>query len=120
MSIVFVQFESEKETVVISVFGCPQDPEVWPNQGEVEEDDPRYQAFIHPELQPAAILKVKQDQKDALLAAASQAMTPVFMALQLDATDATTAKARIWHEYYQALEAVDVTVSVPVWPTMPE
>jgi hypothetical protein len=41
----FVQFSDETEKKIISVFGCLQDENVWPNQGEVDENDPRYIAF---------------------------------------------------------------------------
>lgn len=37
---------SEDEKRVISVFGSPQDPEVYSNLVEIEEDDPRYVDFI--------------------------------------------------------------------------
>lgn len=47
----YVQF-SEDNKEIVSVFAgihpgvAPQDPEVYPNQGEVDEDDPRYVAFM--------------------------------------------------------------------------
>lgn len=116
----FVQFSDDTHTRIVSVFANAQDPEIYPNQGEVEEDDPRYQAFIHPELQPENILKAKQAQKAERLAQASQAMTPFFLALQLgDASDDEALKAKEWQTYYRALSAVDVTVQAPAWPEMP-
>ena len=68
---------------------------------------------------PAEILAQNQANQTNLLAQASQAMTPVFLALQLDATDAITVKAKSWRDYYQALEAVDLTVAEPAWPATP-
>lgn len=44
----FVQFTDQNETVIQSIFGNLQDQEVYPNQGQVDEDDPRYLAFIAP------------------------------------------------------------------------
>lgn len=44
---VYVQFSDATETEVISVFSGPQDPEVFPNQAVLDDDDPRYLAFIH-------------------------------------------------------------------------
>lgn len=41
----YVQFSEDKKDV-ISVFGSPQDPKVYLNLGEVEEDDPRYIKFM--------------------------------------------------------------------------
>jgi hypothetical protein len=46
MDEIFVQFEDRKQERVISVFGNPQDLEVYPNQGSVTDEDPRYLAFI--------------------------------------------------------------------------
>ncbi|SAK88303.1 hypothetical protein AWB77_04770 [Caballeronia fortuita] len=42
---VFVQFADSTEKRIVSVFGCEQDPSVWPNQGQVGDDDPRLEAF---------------------------------------------------------------------------
>jgi len=50
----YVQFEHAVDPestdplapVVVSVFAGPQDPDVWPNQAEIPEDDPRYIEFI--------------------------------------------------------------------------
>lgn len=41
----FVQVEDGK---VVALFSCLQDPEVWPGVIEVEDDDPRYIAFMTP------------------------------------------------------------------------
>ncbi len=120
MKSVFVQFSGPDELVVTGVFCGPQDPEVWGNQGQIDADDPRYLAFMTPQSTPEVILKAKQYQKDALLLAASQAMPPLFLALQLgDATDAETVAAKAWRDYYTALQTVDITVDSPHWPIAP-
>ncbi|MFJ4605020.1 hypothetical protein [Pseudomonas atacamensis] len=41
----FVQFEDESLQKVVAVFGCSQDAELYPNQGEIEWDDPRFVAY---------------------------------------------------------------------------
>lgn len=41
-----VQFSDETETVIISHFGAQQDPELWPNQGELSSEDPRWKAYF--------------------------------------------------------------------------
>lgn len=121
MEIKYVQFSDNSETVITSVFGCPQDPESYPFQGEVQDDDERYLAFTqlflptHPDP-----LAEKQAQKDALLAAASQAMTPILLALQLEGSDSATEAARAWRAYYVELQAVDITVESPEWPVAPD
>lgn len=44
---IFVQFTDSDQLAIRSVFGEKQcDEEVWPNQGVVEEDDPRYLAWL--------------------------------------------------------------------------
>ncbi len=40
-----VQFSDSSESVIITVFCSPQDPEYWENLGEVDDDDPRYIDF---------------------------------------------------------------------------
>lgn len=52
MIVIHVQFADETETVVMTVFGCVQGPEI-PNQGEIEEDDPRYLSFLESRLPSA-------------------------------------------------------------------
>lgn len=42
---IYVQFEDESETKIVSVFCGPQDPKVHLHQGVVEDDDPRYLVF---------------------------------------------------------------------------
>jgi len=48
MATVYVQFTDSTETAVSTVFGCPQDPNVYPNQAAIPDTDPRYQAFLNP------------------------------------------------------------------------
>lgn len=120
MSLQYVQFSDSTQTKIISWFGSPQDPDVWPNQGQVEEDDPRYIEYLNPSPTAEEILAEKQAQKELLLSNASAAMTPVFLALQLgDATDEETLAAKAWRAYYIALQAVDVTAESPEWPVAP-
>jgi len=117
---IFVQLSDEAPPRITAVFLSPPDPDYWPGVIEMQDDDPRYQVYLHPELQPAAILKAKQDQKDALIAAASQAMVPILVSQQLgNATDAETATAKAWQAYYRSLQLVDITVDSPAWPDVP-
>lgn len=39
----YVQIEDDK---VFTVFCCPQNPGDWPGYAEVEDDDPRYVAYM--------------------------------------------------------------------------
>lgn len=44
---IYVLFSDEKQTAICGVFGAPQpDLNVWPNQGTVDADDPRYLAYL--------------------------------------------------------------------------
>lgn len=43
---VFVQFSDATKQSVVCVFGCAQDSEVYPNQDQIDDDDPRYVAFL--------------------------------------------------------------------------
>lgn len=43
-----VQFSDSTQTKVVAVFGCPQDPLQHPNQGVIQDTDPRYMAFANP------------------------------------------------------------------------
>lgn len=118
MTIAYIQFSDETETKIVSVFGGPQDPNVYPNQGEIEDTDQRYLDYFNP---PVDIVAVNTATQAALSAAASIAMTPLFVSLQLgDATDAETVKAKAWQQYYRDLNLVDITVADPAWPVLPE
>lgn len=115
-----VQFTDETQVRIDTVFAGPQDPAYYPNQGEIEDVDPRYLAFMHPELQPEAILKARQYQKDALLAAASQAMVPFFLAINLgNATNEEKLKAKAWQAYYREVSLIDITLDSLEWPITP-
>lgn len=46
MATVYVQFSDENETEVIGVFAAPQPEEYFPHQGEIDDTDPRYVAFL--------------------------------------------------------------------------
>jgi hypothetical protein len=47
----YVQFTDTSKTEILSIFGSPQDEEVYPNQGQVELSDPLYKAYY--EAQPS-------------------------------------------------------------------
>ncbi|HWH88195.1 MAG TPA: hypothetical protein VNV36_15675 [Pseudomonas sp.] len=41
----FVQFEDDSMRKIVAVFGCVQDPGLYPNQAEIEWEDPRFMAY---------------------------------------------------------------------------
>lgn len=66
-----------------------------------------------PVLSPEEMLQYNTQQQIGLLNAASQAMTPVLLSLQLgDATDTETLSAKAWQAYYRALQLVDLLLKI--------
>lgn len=47
METIYVQFTTSDEAQISSVFPCPQDPDLYPNQGEIDPSDARYRAFYN-------------------------------------------------------------------------
>lgn len=45
MTDIHVQFSDETEAEIISYFGSPQDPAVWPNQGTIVAEDARWHKY---------------------------------------------------------------------------
>lgn len=76
-----VQFNDGTKTVIVASFGCPQDPEVFPNQGEVDNDDPRYLAFTGRSAAPQVPFAVtKRQGRLALLSAGKLDLVAVAIA----------------------------------------
>lgn len=117
-------FNDATNAIAFAAFGGPQDIELYPYQEMVDENDARYLEFLDPALRPPTqeqVLANNQAQQVTLMTQAFQSMTPVFLSLQLgDATDAETVSAKAWRAYYQALHAVDLTVTAPAWPDAPQ
>ncbi|GMG89679.1 hypothetical protein Cmtc_08990 [Cupriavidus sp. TKC] len=73
MEKIYVQFADATEKTIASVFGAPQDPEVYANLGEIDDADPRYLAFAKPEAtlpgaQAAQVAKISAACAAALVA----------------------------------------------------
>lgn len=48
---IYVQFSDSTESSIIAVFGCPQDEDEYPHQGEIEDTSELYVEFmakVHP------------------------------------------------------------------------
>lgn len=45
MANINVQFSDDTETTVVGFFGSPQDPNFYPNIGEIDSSDPRWKSY---------------------------------------------------------------------------
>lgn len=104
--------------VVNAAMASPQDPEVWPNVTEVEDDDPRYLAYITPLTpSPAAVAAVRRDE---LLTYAMLRIAPLQYAVDVDeATAEETALLKKWKKHSITLNRLDLTADPVAWPEQP-
>lgn len=77
MNTIYVQFTDQTNTVICSVFGSPQDPKIWPNLGEVQEDDIRYLRFMFPDsyTKPKVLSEVATLKREEMMLACSESIT---------------------------------------------
>lgn len=117
--IVYVRLD-ETGTKVVSLFGGPQDPEVYPNLAEIEDDDPRYLAFMSP---PPDYLVLAIAERDQRLAEATIRIAPLQDAVDLEeATAAEIALLKRWKKYRVDLSRIEQQPGFPtdvVWPVIP-
>lgn len=114
----FVHFTDSEQTAIDTVFAGPQDPEAWQNMGEVEEDDPRYMAFLA-SLQPSA-LALAQEKRDQLLDLATLRIAPLQDAVDLDDASAKDiALLKKWKQFRVAVNRLDLTAESIAWPAPP-
>ena len=117
----FVQFADSSLTAIIAAFGSPQDETVYPNQGEVTEDDPRYIAFFAASNPVQSVTEINQATRNRLLAAAAIAIAPLQDAVDLEeATTAEQALLKAWKQYRVAVNRFDVSLVSPLWPDPPQ
>ncbi|QMV32425.1 hypothetical protein 8G_00031 [Ralstonia phage Hyacinthe] len=48
MTMIYVQFSDSSQTAVVGVFASPQNANVYANQAQIDDSDPRYLAFVNP------------------------------------------------------------------------
>ncbi|MBN3005586.1 hypothetical protein JW897_17780 [Chromobacterium alkanivorans] len=65
MTKAYVQFSDAAETTIICAFSCPQDPTDYPNQGEIDDTDPRYLTFKNPPSRQNAEIKAQLAELDS-------------------------------------------------------
>ncbi|MBN3004526.1 hypothetical protein JW897_12345 [Chromobacterium alkanivorans] len=87
MTKAYVQFSDAAETTIICAFSCPQDPNDYPNQGEVDDTDSRYQAFKNPPSQQMAAIKAQLEELD------KKASRPLLEAILVLAASGTSLPA---------------------------
>jgi hypothetical protein len=114
----FVQFTNDKNTEIQSAFGGPQDPDAYPNQGEIEDSDPRYITFI--ESMTPSVTELAKAERDHLLQLAAIRIAPLQDAADLE--EATTVEATLlkkWKQYRIALNRLRLEVQPVLWPDPP-
>lgn len=127
MNIIYVQFTDQTNTVVCAVFGSPQDPDAWPNLGEIQDDDPRYLAFMNPPPSDADLAYNARQQREELLRNTyDPGIMMALRALRIAATPEQTAyaqgKVSELDAYAEALLAITDQPGFPqtiIWPTAP-
>ena len=123
----YVQFSDDTHTIIVSVFGNAQDPEIYPNQGEVEEDDPRYLAYINPQPTITELSAAARQQRDILFRTVSDPGTLMAQrALRLATTPEGIAYAQgklaEMDAYAIALQGIAEQAGFPAtinWPIAP-
>lgn len=45
MSPVYIQFSDSTDATIVSYFGSPQDPEIYPNYAQIDTSDVRWKAY---------------------------------------------------------------------------
>lgn len=130
MEIVYAQLDEDGK--VINVFGSPQDPDVWPGVIEMQDDDPRYIAFISPD--PLIVANLALQELVRLAAAQKAALTERISQINdaVDYGDATAAELAelpqrveqlaAWKRYATLLGRVTKQpgwYSVVDWPAQP-
>lgn len=115
----YVQFDGADLKAVQSVFSGPQDEKIYPNQGEIEESDERYLAFID-SLKPS-IAELNQSYRDAQLTIAALRIAPLQDAVDLDdATEDESNLLKQWKQYRVSINRIDINSPTAEWPKMPE
>lgn len=123
----YVQFSDSTHTVVVGVYGGPQ-PEGWhENYGEVEDDDPRYLAYVEPWNTPAGKAAAARAERDSQLRTIyDPGILMAQRALRLASTpeEVAYAEGKILEldTYAEALAGIPEQPGFPqtvVWPAVP-
>ncbi|MGF6392178.1 tail fiber assembly protein [Pseudomonas plecoglossicida] len=116
---IYAQIQGDK---IISVFGSPQDPEVWPGIVEMEEGNHLYLDFLASTSPSAADTALST--RDSLLAIATLRIDPLQDAVDLeDATDEEITALTDWKRYRVNLNRITEQLGFPSdvgWPVPPE
>lgn len=130
----YVQFTDNTETAIVAIGGSPQDPELYPNQGELEDDDQRVLDYLFPPPNILALQSAKLQALTQLANAQKSALTnrigTINDAIELEmATPEEEAELPIrvlqlkaWKTYAVLLGRVTSQVGWPpevTWPVQP-
>ncbi|MNJ21402.1 Caudovirales tail fiber assembly protein [compost metagenome] len=118
----FVQFEDPSERNILRVFSVPQDLSIWPHQGVVQDDDPRYLAFLAVS-RAASPEELAASERDRLLSIAAIRVAPLQDAEDLGRSTEDEARLlKLWKLYRVDLNRVEQQAGYPLqitWPVEP-
>lgn len=123
----YVRFIDATQTLINVAFPSPQDPEVWPGLVEVEDDDPRYLAFMNPQPSTEDLAAAARLERDGRLkaiydAGINMALRGVRMASTPEELSYAEGKVIELDNYAQALEDIPDQPGFPQtidWPVAP-
>lgn len=123
----YVNFYDDTRTRIATIFGGPQNPEFWPNYGEIEDDDPRYLEWLNPTPTPEELSAAARLERDTRLKTIydpgiNMALRAVRMASTPEELSYAEGKVIELDNYAQALEDVPEQSGFPqtiVWPAAP-
>lgn len=123
MATVIVTFKDSTEAVVTGYYAAPQDPDLYPNLGEIEEDDQRYLDFLARQNPPIDPVAVATAERDRLLGLAAIRVGPLQDAVDLGtASKAESASLKAWKQYRVDVNRIQSQAGFPdkiEWPAFP-
>jgi len=115
----YVSFTEKSMKVIEGIFPNPQPDEViYPHQGEIEEDDPRYLDYVE-----STTLNQRQRaelKRDELLQVAAIRIAPLQDAIEVGmSTPEMISRLTAWKKYRIALSEIEIGASNVDWPETP-
>lgn len=126
MTTVIVTFQDATEAVVTGYYASPQDPDLYPNLGEIEDDDPRYLSYANPEMTDEGLADSARVERARLLKMYDAGIIMALRILRMASTpeEESYAQSKIIEldNYAEALQDIPDQPGFPqtiVWPIAP-